>query len=226
MNTNLKRLTSIFILILTLIFFNYEYIYAQNTLTTITDEQAHEIVLNGTPDDVKKLIQTGYDVNKVYQCNTLLTEAVRSAARGKYANKYPSYALDKIKILVNTGANVNLIPCDGLSMPALHWAVSLLQDVKDLEDDANKVIDERIKNKTGDCNFPGIVSKPCGEITHEEREKIRIAIKEAMQLAYSKFSPYFMDIIDFLVKNGADINLRAGTKETAPYILQQPIPKK
>ena len=32
----------------------------------ITDEQAHEIVLNGTPDDVKKLVETGYDVNKVY----------------------------------------------------------------------------------------------------------------------------------------------------------------
>lgn len=30
---------------------------AQNTSSQISDEQAHEIVLNGTPDDVKKLIQ-------------------------------------------------------------------------------------------------------------------------------------------------------------------------
>ena len=30
---------------------------AQNTSSQISDEQAHEIVLNGTPDDIKKLIQ-------------------------------------------------------------------------------------------------------------------------------------------------------------------------
>lgn len=85
---------------------------------------------------------------------------------------------------------------------ALHWAVSLPLDIQYLEDDANKVIDEKIKNKIGECNFPGIVSKPCGEITSEEREKIRVAIKGAMHLAYSKFPPYFMEIVDFLVESG------------------------
>lgn len=30
---------------------------AQNISSQISDEQAHEIVLTGTPDDVKKLIQ-------------------------------------------------------------------------------------------------------------------------------------------------------------------------
>ena len=30
---------------------------AQNTSSQISDEQAHEIVLTGTPDEVKKLIQ-------------------------------------------------------------------------------------------------------------------------------------------------------------------------
>ena len=190
--------------------------FAQNATPQISDEQAHEIVLNGTPEDVKKLLETGYDVNKVYLCNTLLNEAVKSSARGKNANKYPSYALDKIKILVKAGANINLIPCDGFSMTALHWAISLPLDIQYLEGDANKVIDEKIKNKIGECNFPGIVSKPCGEITSEEREKIRIAIKGAMRLAYSKFPSYFMEIIDFLVKSGADINLKAGTLGTAP----------
>ncbi len=189
---------------------------AQNTSSQISDEQAHEIVLNGTPDDVKKLILKGYDVNKVYLCNTLLNEAVRSSARGKNAQKYPSYALEKIKILINAGANINLIPCPGFSMPALHWAVSLPQELKYLEIDANKIIDEKIKNKTGECNFPGIVSKPCGQVTPEEREKIRIAIKDAMKLAYNTFVPYFMEIINFLTKNGSDINLKAGTLGTAP----------
>ena len=202
--------------VLILIIFKNNIVLAQNSVPSISDEQAHEIILNGTPDDVQKLIQSEYDVNKVYLCSTLLNEAVRSSARGVNARKYPSYALEKIKILVNAGADINLIPCPGFSMPSLHWAVSLPQELKYLEVDTNKIIDEKIKNKIGECNFPGIVSKPCGEITPEEREKIRIAVKDAMQLAYSTFSPYFMEIIDFLAKSGADINLKAGTLETAP----------
>ena len=214
MGRNMKKIIGFLIFVIILL--NAASLHAQNTPSQISDEQAHEIVLTGTPDDVKKLIQSGYDVNKVYLCNTLLNEAVRSAARGKNANKHPEYALEKIKTLVNSGADINLIPCDGFSMTALHWAVSLPLDIQYLEDDVNKIIDERIKNGNGECNFPGIVSKPCGEITYEEREKIRIAIKGAMQLAYSAFPPYFIEIIDFLVESGADINLKAGTIGTAP----------
>ena len=204
------------LLIMAIILFSINKVQAQNTASQISDEQAHEIVFKGTPDDVRKLVQSGYNVNKVYLCNTLLNVAVRSSARGTNARKHPTYALEKIKILVNAGADVNLIPCPNLSMPPLHWAVSLPQELKYLEVDANKIIDEKIKNKIGECNFPGIVSKPCEEVTPEETKKIKIAVKDAMQLAYNTFSPYFMEIIDFLATNGADINLKAGTLETAP----------
>lgn len=140
----MKRFIKLFFALV--VFFKVDTSNAQSPTSQISDEQAHEIVLNGTPDDVKKLIQSGYDVNKVYLCNTLLNEAVRSSARGRNANKYPSYAVDKVKMLVNSGADINLIPCDGFSMTALHWAVSLPLDIQYLEDDANKVIDEKIKN--------------------------------------------------------------------------------
>ena len=56
-------------LIFVIILLNAASLQAQNTSSQISDEQAHEIVLTGTPDDVKKLIQSGYDVNKVYLCN-------------------------------------------------------------------------------------------------------------------------------------------------------------
>ncbi len=39
--------------------------YAQNTSSQISDGQAHEIVLNGTPDDVRNFVQNGHIVNKV-----------------------------------------------------------------------------------------------------------------------------------------------------------------
>lgn len=181
---------------------------AQEPASQISDEQAQYIALHGTIDDMKKLLQSDYNVNKVYQCSTLLIMAVKSAARGKYAQKSPTMALEKVKLLVNAGANINFIPCQGNSMSALHWAVFLPSELKYLEIDANKVIDEQIKNKLGECNFPGVVSKPCGEVTPEEREKIRNAVKTAVQLAYNTFTPHFMEIINFLVINGADVNLR------------------
>lgn len=209
----MKKLTGF---LMFLMIFGNVFFKNHNAIAAISDEQAHEIVFNGTPDDVKKLLQSGYDVNKVYLCSTLLNEAVRSSARGKNAQRYPTYALEKIKVLIDAGANINEIPCPDFSMPALHWAVTLPQELKYLEIDANKIIDEKIKNNIGECNFSGIVSKPCGSVTPEEREKIRIAIKDAMKLAYSTFIPYFMEIIDFLVKNGADINTKAGTLGTAP----------
>ena len=65
-------------LIFVIMLLNAASLQAQNTPSQISDEQAHEIVLTGTPDDVKKLIQSGYDVNKVYQCNTLLNVAVNT----------------------------------------------------------------------------------------------------------------------------------------------------
>lgn len=218
----MKKFFEVFVIYFVAVFSCFN-VSAENNISPlqeeITDEQAHEIVFNGTPDDVRRLVQNGYNVNKVYLCSTLLNEAVRSSARGINARKHPTYALEKIKVLVNAGADVNLIPCIGLSMPALHWAVSLPQELEYLEVDANKVIDEKIKNKIGECNFPGIVYKPCGEIIPEEREKIRIAVKDAMQLAYSTFPPYFMEIIDFLTTNGANINLKAGTLGTTPLHL-------
>lgn len=205
MNTNLKRLTSIFILILTLIFFNYEYIYAQNTLTTITDEQAHEIVLNGTPDDVKKLIQTGYDVNKVYHCNTLLTTAIKSSARGKHTDENPSFALEKIKILVTFGADINKIPCQNNSMTALNWAVSLPMHTDDIEQEIYSKLDT-LPQKTGECNIPTVISKPCKDISQEDLKKIKETIHSSFVIKNKYLVPYFMEIISYLVKSGAKIN--------------------
>ena len=43
--------------------------WAQNTPSQISDERAHEIVALGTPEEVKSLLQSGYNVNKVYECN-------------------------------------------------------------------------------------------------------------------------------------------------------------
>ncbi len=68
----------------------------------ITDEQAHVIILNGTPDDVKKLLENNSDVDRIFLCNTLLNTAIKSMVSGSNA-KYPNNAIEKVKILIEGG---------------------------------------------------------------------------------------------------------------------------
>ena len=184
----------------------------------ISDEQAHLIVLNGTPEDVKRLIQSGYDVNKVYSCNTLLTSSIKSLISGLQQQMQPSTALEKIKILVENGADVNLVPCaeKNLGMDTLNWAVSLPSLLQNLGNMSVTIFDQRIKMGIGECSLPPIVSKPCKDITEEEK----LQINEAIHMSYAEMEkqlhPYFIEIIDYLIKSGANIN---GNKENRKSIM-------
>lgn len=172
----------------------------------ISDEQAHLIILNGTPEDVKRLIQSGYDVNKVYKCNTLLNTAIKSAARGAQMSRHPSYALEKIKILVENGTDVNLVPCPGKSMAALNWAISLPIQTQHMEQMVNKEIDKMIERGYGECNIPAVISKPCNDITERDKEQIKENIHNAFVIKNKQLVPYFMDIIQYLASHGSIIN--------------------
>ncbi len=194
------------ILFLVLIVLDSKIVYAEDDLSQVSDEQAHEIVLNGTPEDVKKLLQTGYDVNKVYQCNTLLVMAIKSAAQSSQMVLYPSYALEKVKILVDTGADINFVPCSEKSMPSLSWAVSLPSLIENTEVLAYRVIDDKIKSGVGECIIPTVVSKPCKDITPVEREKIRKALHSSFLMKNRQLVPYFMEIVTYLVNKGANLN--------------------
>ncbi len=210
----MKKIMGLWILLT--VFGSSSLVMAQSKTSPISDEKAHEIVMTGTPGDVRKLLDSGYDVNKIYLCNTLLNSAIKSLVQTQAGLLHPEDVVEKIKILVNSGADVNLIACPKNSMSALHWAVSIPQQFRYLEVNANEQIDEKIKNNIGKCDVPEIGSKPCGKVTPEERKKISLSIKTSIQLACDAFSPYFMEIIDFLVTNGADINLRTSSEGMAP----------
>ena len=68
------------LLIMAIILFSINKVQAQNTASQISDEQAHEIVLHGTPAEVQRLVNNGYDINRTYHCNTLLNTAIKIAA--------------------------------------------------------------------------------------------------------------------------------------------------
>lgn len=186
----------------------------------ISDEKAHEIVGLGSPDEVKKLIQNGYSINKVYKCNTLLNTAIKSAVYGTQMKLPPEFALEKVKILINEGADVNLVPCPGKSLSPLYWAVSLPALVGNIEQMANLIFDKMIIKGVDICYLPHVISKPCKDVTPEDREKIRKEINSAYTILARHWTPYFMEIIKILVNEGASIN---GNKysgdQTAPIHL-------
>lgn len=190
----------------------------------ISDEQAHAIMIDGSPEEVSQLLETGYDVNKIYLCNTLLNSAIKSAGRGQNVAEHPEYAIEKIKILIDAGADVNNDPCPGKASDALAWALTLPFQVQILEMDANKGLDEKIKTGTEYCYIPDIVSKPCKDITSEERQGIRQYLHKTFGDANKMLMPYFMDIIKLLVDKGADIN-KAGIHGQAPLHHAASIPQ-
>ena len=179
---------------------------AQEPASQISDEQAHEIVLNGTPDDVKKLLETGYDVNKVYMCNTLLNTAIKSLVQSEIGINKPNNVLEKIKLLVNSGADVNKTGCPGKVFLPLSWSISLPLQMQQNEYQTYKSIKQKIKNGEGYCDWPGIISKPCKDITEKEYKNIKNFFQDAYQNGYVMIMPYVMEIMEFLVENGADIN--------------------
>ena len=194
------------LLIVAAIFFKPEMVHA--VTTQISDEQAHEIVLNGTPEDVKKLLETGYDVNKVYHCNTLLITAIKSAARGTYSHTKPLYASEKIKTLIEAGADVNAYSCPEKSMRPLAWAITLPEQMEESGYYIFKSIEDKIKTENEYCDFPGILSKPCRDISDQEKKQIKISIENDFKTAIKLSKNNFINIVEILINNGADVNGR------------------
>lgn len=202
----MKRLMKLFFALV--VFFNVGVSYAQNKVPQISDEEAHEIVLMGTAEDVKKLIQSGYDVNKIYSCNTLLTSAIKSTAWGLQQQQLPTVALEKVKILVNNGANVNFVPCaeNKSGMEPLNWVFSLPILIQYMGDMSITAFNQRINMGIGECSLPPIISKPCKDVTKEERNQINNTIRTSFAEIGKQWNPYFIEIADYLIKNGANIN--------------------
>ena len=191
-------------LIFVIILLNAASLQAQNTPSQISDEQAHDIVLKGTPDDVKKLIQSGYDVNGVYLCNTLLNTAIKSMVKGPNA-QFPNYAIEKVKILIEAGADVNKVGCEQVLSP-LEWVAILPLQFVEAEHDEIQALESLIKTGTDYCNLPNIISKPCKDITPSELISIKKSIHEIYLKAKEKHNPLFLDMLEILINNKANIH--------------------
>ena len=83
---------------------------SQNQMSKETYEKFRKIMLEGTPDDLRKLINGGFDINSTYNGkNTLLyaIDAVSYAFGTLTSQISPDNALEKVKIVLEAGANPN-----------------------------------------------------------------------------------------------------------------------
>ena len=207
----MNRVLKLFLFLGLSVFFYTDPTVAQEE--QISDEQAHLIMLMATPEEVNKILKDSSDVNRVFLCNTLLNTAIKSMVNGPNA-QFPNYAIEKVKILIDAGADVNKVGCKGV-LTSLGWASILPLQFVEAEHDENKVLEELIKTGTEYCDLPGIISKPCKNITPTELKFIKENIHQIYLEARKKHNPLFLDMLKLLVENGADIHQKDFAGQTA-----------
>ena len=180
--------------------------YAQNTSSQISNEEILNIILTGTPDDVKKVVNKK-NVNNEYKCKTPLTMAIRSILSIQdLGDKSPLYAIEKLKYLISLGANVNQETCANNARTPLTEILIIPMEMQGLELIAMQAIEEELNNKNGFCNIAGMISKPCKNVTENERKQIENMVHQSFDETKKIFIPYLMDMIKILLSNGVDIN--------------------
>lgn len=221
----MKRFIKLFFVLV--VFFNVDTSNAQSPTSQISDEQAHEIVLNGTPDDVKKLIQSGYDVNKVYNCNTLLNTAIKSILNiQNFGEKAPQYAVEKLRYLISLGADVNQETCTDNARIPLTVVLKIPMEMQGLELIAEQAIEEKLNNGNEYCDIAGIISKPCKEVTEDEEKLLKSLVHQSFDKTKKNFVPYLMEMMKILVSNGADVNKKDTIRNRSPLHHAVELPSK
>lgn len=206
-------------------FFKVSYVVAQETEITsikqeddqyfdkkqmISDEEVETIILFDTLNSLKKVIYTKNQANKVYQCNTPLTLAIRGVlAIQELGEKAPQYAVDKMKYLISIGADPDQEIC---TKYPLALVLSIPLELDGYEELAKQAIDEELKKGSEICNIPGITPKPCKDITAEELKQVKKTLHESFSISQRMIFPYLMEMLSFLIDNGADINKKDSSR--------------
>lgn len=182
----MKRFLSLLLLCL---FSNSVYSSTFENNEILSDGDIKKTTALGTIEDLQTLLNNKIDINKDYGCTSLLNTTIQSIL---FSNN-PQETINKIKLLIDAGANVNLEIC---KMTPLAVAVSLPSQQAHLK---QQYLSQKIN-----CHDSSKAS--CPDLTTQEKRLLFNDIQKNFDDQQKKLEPYFITIIDILLQAGADIN--------------------
>lgn len=172
-----------------------------NSNVLLTPEQITSVVIDGTVNDLQKIIKNGNNINKPLPNSTILNTAIHSIIVNK--ENLPEMAVEKVKVLIEAGVDVNYSP---YGMSPLIMAVTIPAQIRQAE---NKMIEDINKQ-------PSLYISQLGR--EETKESLYNVIKETKVFFadYQKtIEPHIIHIIRLLLDNGANVN-QAGADNAVP----------
>lgn len=184
---------------------------SQNEMSKETYEKFRKIMLEGTPDDLRNLIKDGFDVNSTYNGTTPLFKAIDTIpyAFGAVTSQIsPDNALEKVKIILESGANPNQESGSKLRVLPLESAIHIPFKINGYEktfyDALVDVIKSGMDNNYCVVNF----AKSCDAVTQEDLDLLKYKINQAYKIASQSADDYVLKTVTLLVENGADVNAK------------------
>lgn len=184
---------------------------SQNEMSKETYEKFRKIMLEGTPDDLRNLIKDGFDVNSTYNGTTPLFKAIDTIpyAFGAVTSQIsPDNALEKVKIILESGANPNQESGSKLHNLPLESAMLIPFKIDGFEKNFYNVLVDVIKSGV-DNNYCVVnFAKSCDAVTQEDLDLLKYKINQAYKIASQSADDYVLKTVTLLVENGADVNAK------------------
>ena len=184
---------------------------SQNEMSKETYEKFRKIMLEGTPDDLRKLINGGFDVNRTYNGTTPLFKAIDSIpyAFGTLTSQIsPDNALEKVKIVLEAGANPNQESGNKLHNLPLESAMLIPFKIDGFEKNFYNVLVDAIKSGIDNNYCIANFAKSCDAVTQEDLDLLKYKINQAYKIASQSADDYVLKTVALLVENGADVNAK------------------
>ena len=179
--------------------------HKQQFYDAISNGEVQNILLNGTSEDLKNLLDKKINVNIDYGCSTLLNKAIQSLVANQNPATAPEDALEKVKMLIDAGADVNLATC---GLTPLATLTGIPDFARKMEKTYIDMIMSNIDYSLDMCHVNG-VPKICKDTTPSEREQMKVEIHKIFQEEIMKIEPYYIKIAEILLEHGADINKKS-----------------
>lgn len=166
---------------------------AQSDLTSL-EPKIFTDFKSATLEEARAIIQN-QDVNKEYSCSTLLLSALANGI-----NSMSDVNIEKIKLLLDAGADVNQETCE---LFPLMQAVVDMEGPKNLKNGLLNYTKQQVKQKSGYCYT---LEKECKDVTSDDLANFENNLNIDYKKAQNNILPYTKKVLELLIHNGANIN--------------------